>query len=105
MLRYHPLCPLLPFLLPWGPRLPCPFLGSRTVHLLEVSFHFGGHCILNQAKVVQDPQPFQSPPRGVLVLHTAQLHSLRSQMEEEAVWLSELCLLIGGLTNMDVKAP
>lgn len=26
-------------------------------------------------------------------------------MEEEAVWLSELCLLIGGLTNMDVKAP
>lgn len=29
----------------------------------------------------------------------------RSQMEEEAVWLSELCLLIEGLTNMVVKAP
>lgn len=29
----------------------------------------------------------------------------RSQMEEEVVWLSELCLLIKGLTNMVVRAP
>lgn len=28
-----------------------------------------------------------------------------SQMEEEVVWLSELCLLIKGLTNMVVRAP